>query len=197
MVWVRKVAMVWIRKVAMMWQHYCGLLGMCGTIVVGCQECVASLQDVRNVQQHCCGILGMCGNIAMDSQDCVATLLWDVRNMWQHCCGMLGMCSNMVVEFQECVTTLLWILRAIPFSKAHWGGPEFFGGYLPPQFNFVEPPPPYMRILNSIIHLETPCATPSSHSLIYLIPPTPALLITFRSTPPRVTFENGIALRNA
>ncbi len=53
------------------------------------------------------------------------------------------------------------LLRAIPFSKVHWWGPELFGGYLPPQFNFVDLPPPYLRILNSILHLETPCATPS------------------------------------
>ncbi len=33
-------------------------------------------------------------------------------------------------------------LRAIPFSKVHWGGggPELFWGYLPPQFNYVDPP---------------------------------------------------------
>ncbi len=52
-----------------------------------------------------------------------------------------------------------------------------------------------LDILNSILHLEPPCATPSSHILNYLIPPTPALRIIFRSPPPpRVTFENGIAL---
>ncbi len=63
------------------------------------------------------------------------------------------------------------LLRAIPFSKVHRGVLNVFGGYLPPKFNFVYPPP-YLCILNSILHLETPCATPSSHILIYLIPPT-------------------------
>ncbi len=44
--------------------------------------------------------------------------------------------------------------------------------------------PPYLRILNSILHLEPPCATPSSHILNYLIPPSPTLRIIFRSPPP-------------
>ncbi len=65
------------------------------------------------------------------------------------------------------------------------GGLNFFWGYLPPQFNFVDPPP-HLHILNSILHLaflELPCATPSSHILNYLIPPTTALWIIFRSPP--------------
>ncbi len=83
-------------------------------------------------------------------------------------------------------------VRAIPFSKVHWGGTWIFtGGYLPPHFNFVDSP--YLLILNSILHLEPPCATSSSNILNYLIPPTPALRIIFRSHP-RVIFENGIAL---
>ncbi len=73
-------------------------------------------------------------------------------------------------------------LRAIPFSKVHWGrGPELFWGVPATTIQFCLPP--YRRILNSILHLETPCATPSSHILIYLIPPIPALRITFRSPP--------------
>ncbi len=50
-----------------------------------------------------------------------------------------------------------YILRAIPFSKGHWGGGylNFFGSYVPPQFNFVDSP--YLLILDSILHLETLC----------------------------------------
>ncbi len=90
--------------------------------------------------------------------------------------------QTMRINPEQAAFVGLVFLRAIRFSNAHWGGGDlnFFGGYLP-QFNFVEPP--YLRILNSILHLETPCATLSSHILIYLIPPTPELQITFRYPP--------------
>ncbi len=64
------------------------------------------------------------------------------------------------------------LLRAIPFSKAHWGGTWTFleGTY---HHNYIMLTPHFLRILNSILHLEPPFATPSSHILNYLIPPTP------------------------
>ncbi len=86
-------------------------------------------------------------------------------------------------------------MRAIPCQKCAVGGGgswAFLGGTY--HHNSILLTPPYMHILNSILHLEPPCATPSSHILNYLIPPTPALQIIFRSPHPRVTFENGIAL---
>ncbi len=97
----------------------------------------------------------------------------------------VGKVSSEIINIVPARNSVL--IRAIPFSKAHWG--NFILGYLLPQFNFVD-----LHILNSILHLELHCATPSSHILIYLIHPTPALQINFRS-PPWVTFENGIALR--
>ncbi len=57
---------------------------------------------------------------------------------------------------------------------------------------FCYPPPPYLCILNSILHLETPCATPSSHILFKT--PYPHITNNFQVTP-GVTFENGIALK--
>ncbi len=57
-------------------------------------------------------------------------------------------------------------------KRTGWGGDmNFFWGYIPPQFNYVDSPPPgtYLRILNSILHLEPPCAT--HYILNYLIPP--------------------------
>ncbi len=67
-----------------------------------------------------------------------------------------------------------------------------FGGYLPLN-SILLTPPPHLHILNSMLHLELPCATPSSHISNYLIPPTPTLQIIFQS--PKIILENGIALR--
>ncbi len=85
-----------------------------------------------------------------------------------HCNLMLHIKILDVPDIDLCVTLWSFTLRAIPFSKG--GDLNIFGGYLPPQFNYVDP---HLRILNSILHLEPPCATPSSHILNYLIPPTP------------------------
>ncbi len=58
----------------------------------------------------------------------------------------------------RCILRRSTQVRAIPFSKAQWVDLNFFfRGYLP-QFNFVDPP--YLCILNSILHLETFYATP-------------------------------------
>ncbi len=59
--------------------------------------------------------------------------------------------------------------KAIPFSKAHWGGGV--GGTQQAHFKFN------ITLRNSLCHPLLP-------HLIYLIPPTPALWITFRSPPP-------------
>ncbi len=42
-------------------------------------------------------------------------------------------------------------------------------------------PTPHLHILNWILHLESHCATPSSHILNYLIPFTPTVQIIFHS----------------
>ncbi len=49
-----------------------------------------------------------------------------------------------------------------------------------------------MAILNLILHLEPPCATPT-HIFHYLIPTTLVLQIIVRYPAP-VTFDNGMAL---
>ncbi len=71
------------------------------------------------------------------------------------------------------------------------GGPEPFWRIPTTTIQFCWP---HLGILNSILHLEPPCATLSTHISNYLIPSTPALQIVFRFPPLWVTFKNGIAL---
>ncbi len=91
----------------------------------------------------------------------------------------------LAVMWDWSITHQTGTLGLFHFQKRTGGGDQnLFGGCLPPQFNFVDPTP-YLLNLNSILHSEPPCDTPSSHILNYLIPPTPALQIIFRSSPPR------------
>ncbi len=69
-------------------------------------------------------------------------------------------------------------LRAIPFSKAHWGE------YLPPQFNFVDPLPVHFKF---IITLRTTLCHPLLPQFELFNTPIPALRIIFRSFPSWVT----------
>ncbi len=68
--------------------------------------------------------------------------------------------------------------------QAHWGGGTwtFLGGTY--HNNSILLTTPYLHILNSILHLEPQSATPSSHILNYLIPPTPHITNNFQVPPP-------------
>ncbi len=64
------------------------------------------------------------------------------------------------------------------FKSALGGDLNFLGGTYHHNSILLTP---YLHILNSILHLEPLCATPSSNISNYLIPPIPGLQIIFRS----------------
>ncbi len=74
--------------------------------------------------------------------------------------------------------------KAKPFLKAIWGRMKCFGGVRNSAIQMFWPL--YLHMLNSKLHLEPPCANPSSHIRNYFLGPPPPL---------PVTFENGIGLR--
>ncbi len=88
---------------------------------------------------------------------------------------MYGTHHNYIQAFIQLLVNIHISKGYYIFKSALWGGGgrNLFGGTSPHNSILLTPPPPYLHILNSILHLEPPCATPSFHILNYLIPNIP------------------------